>query len=158
MAREAYDDWKRHQQDAAENNTTSEALRPEGDAKEAPSLFSRLLNRNRMPLKSEARKSGLNWRTVKWKDIRIGDILRVADDDNIPADLVLLASSREDGSCYVETKSLDGETTLKQKTALKETATWKERDFHKVKGTYIPLTMSIYYSYIRLLAGGGTQQ
>ena len=35
--------------------------------------------------------------------LQVGDIVRVAKDETFPADLVLLSSSREDGTCYVTT-------------------------------------------------------
>uniref|UniRef100_A0A672IM75 Phospholipid-transporting ATPase n=1 Tax=Salarias fasciatus TaxID=181472 RepID=A0A672IM75_SALFA len=47
------------------------------------------------------------------KNIRVGDIVRVAKDETFPADLVLLSSDRADGTCHITTASLDGETNLK---------------------------------------------
>lgn len=38
----------------------------------------------------------------------------------MPADLLILKNSGQDGLCYVETKNLDGETNLKYKVAVKE--------------------------------------
>ena len=51
----------------------------------------------------------------KWKDIVVGDIIRLSSDDEVPADILLLNASDENGICYVSTASLDGETNLKQK-------------------------------------------
>ncbi|XP_043329572.1 phospholipid-transporting ATPase IF isoform X9 [Cervus canadensis] len=60
--------------------------------------------------------------TTRSKNIRVGDIVRVAKDESFPADLVLLSSDRLDGSCHVTTASLDGETNLKTHVAVPETA------------------------------------
>ncbi|RCK65027.1 Phospholipid-transporting ATPase DNF1 [Candida viswanathii] len=57
-----------------------------------------------------------------WKDVRVGDVLRIYNNEEIPADLVLLSTSDPDNSCYIETKNLDGETNLKVKTSLKATS------------------------------------
>ncbi|XP_075426819.1 phospholipid-transporting ATPase IF isoform X2 [Ascaphus truei] len=56
------------------------------------------------------------------KNIRVGDIVRVAKDETFPVDLVLLSSDRDEGSCHVTTASLDGETNLKTHVAVPETA------------------------------------
>ena len=53
--------------------------------------------------------------------IRDGDIVRVNEGDIIPADLVFLRSGdpKAPKSCWVNTKSLDGETDNKYRQALK---------------------------------------
>ena len=53
-----------------------------------------------------------------WKNVQVGDFIRIYDKDQIPADVVVLSTSDPDGSCYVETKNLDGETNLKVRQAL----------------------------------------
>ncbi len=45
--------------------------------------------------------------------IKVGDIIRCDDDDEIPCDIVLLSSSDENGECYINTANLDGEANLK---------------------------------------------
>ncbi|KAH1207582.1 putative phospholipid-transporting ATPase 4 [Glycine max] len=56
-----------------------------------------------------------------WQKIMVGDVVKVEKDQFFPADLLLLASSYEDGICYVETMNLDGETNLKVKRSLEAT-------------------------------------
>ncbi|KAI8331670.1 hypothetical protein BC941DRAFT_360157 [Chlamydoabsidia padenii] len=57
-----------------------------------------------------------------WRDVRVGDMLRVESGENFPADLVLISSSEPEGLCYIETSNLDGEVNLKIKQALPQTA------------------------------------
>ncbi|ODV87328.1 hypothetical protein CANARDRAFT_195218 [[Candida] arabinofermentans NRRL YB-2248] len=57
-----------------------------------------------------------------WKNIHVGDIVKIKNNDSIPVDLLILSTSDHDGACYVETKNLDGETNLKVKQALKSSA------------------------------------
>lgn len=53
-----------------------------------------------------------------WKSVQVGDFVRLYNEDQIPADVVVLATSDPDGQCYVETKNLDGETNLKVRQGL----------------------------------------
>ncbi|KAJ1954957.1 hypothetical protein EC988_002147 [Linderina pennispora] len=59
---------------------------------------------------------------AKWRNVRIGDFVILRTGDPAPADMLMLATSADDGSCYVETKNLDGETNLKPRASLAETA------------------------------------
>ncbi|KAH8811507.1 P-type ATPase-like protein [Xylogone sp. PMI_703] len=54
-----------------------------------------------------------------WKNVQVGDFVRIYNDDQIPADVIILSTSAPDGACYVETKNLDGETNLKVRQALR---------------------------------------
>ncbi|PFH32645.1 hypothetical protein BESB_012570 [Besnoitia besnoiti] len=60
-------------------------------------------------------------RLLKWESVRVGNILRLTDGEEVPADIVVLATSNSDGVAYVETSKLDGETNLKFKQGVKET-------------------------------------
>ncbi|KAJ2149052.1 hypothetical protein IW142_000421 [Coemansia sp. RSA 564] len=61
------------------------------------------------------------WKKKRWENVQVGDLLMICKDDWIPADCVVVASTGFDGTCFVETAALDGETTLKQKQALEAT-------------------------------------
>lgn len=53
------------------------------------------------------------WQKISSKKIKVGDIVKVQEDEDVPCDLVLLTSSHESSKCYVTTASLDGETDFK---------------------------------------------
>lgn len=64
-------------------------------------------------------KNACRFRTTYWEQLNVGDIIRVRENEEIPCDCVVLSSSDRDGICYVETKNLDGETSLRRKSSLK---------------------------------------
>ena len=88
MLKDAFEDYKRHQSDADENN--KEAL---------------VFNKEQ---KAFTKKH--------WKNIRVGEMIKVVDDEFIPCDILLIKVFDPKGVCFVETKNLDGETNLKVKS------------------------------------------
>ncbi|KAG6619942.1 Phospholipid-transporting ATPase [Phytophthora cinnamomi] len=60
--------------------------------------------------------------TKEWQEVIVGDILRLGDRDEAPADVFILSTSEEEGRCFVETCNLDGETNLKRRAAIEQVA------------------------------------
>ncbi|KAG6835961.1 hypothetical protein H0H93_012827 [Arthromyces matolae] len=56
-----------------------------------------------------------HWERVLWEDLKVGDFVKIMDNDPIPADIMLCATSEDGNVAFVETKSLDGETNLKSR-------------------------------------------
>ncbi|XP_071314420.1 phospholipid-transporting ATPase IA isoform X3 [Trachinotus anak] len=68
------------------------------------------------------------WEIVHWEKVAVGEVVRAANGDHLPADLVILSSSEPQGMCYIETSNLDGETNLKIRQGLQLTAEIKDID------------------------------
>lgn len=99
VAKEGFDDWKRHRLDKVENARRVRVLR------KAPGCETGV----------KATAAGFHWTEVKWRNVRVGDVIRLTRDEDVPADMVLLHADGDSGFAYVETMALDGETNLKSK-------------------------------------------
>ena len=72
------------------------------------------------PPAANARKKNqakIGFQKIRRMDIRQGHIVLVKNREMVPADMILLASSGDNGSSYIETSSIDGETNLKLRTS-----------------------------------------
>eukprot|EP00667_Euglena_gracilis_P000659 EG_transcript_659 len=58
---------------------------------------------------------------IAWKDVKVGSVLIILEDEPVPADMLVLRSSDELGVCYINTMQLDGEINLKSKHCIRET-------------------------------------
>ena len=61
------------------------------------------------------------FRNIKWKEIKVGNLIKVKNNEIIPADLLIICSSNIEGNFYLQTSNLDGETNLKEREALNDT-------------------------------------
>ena len=62
---------------------------------------------------------------MKWQHIKVGNVVKFRKDFEAPADILVLYSSNSSGLVFVDTMNLDGETNLKEKTAMLEKLTDK---------------------------------
>jgi phospholipid-translocating ATPase len=108
MAKEGLEDFRRYKLDKEENNRLANVLHAYGPVDSPEAKETRT--------DSIAVEEGLKqWAPVKWHNLRVGDVVKLARDEAIPADIVLLHSSGPNDIACIETMALDGETNLKNK-------------------------------------------
>ncbi|XP_027114295.2 phospholipid-transporting ATPase 1 [Coffea eugenioides] len=101
--KDAYEDFRRHRSDKIENNRLAWVLVND------------------------------NFQQKKWKDIQVGEIIKISANDSLPCDMVLLSTSDPTGVAYVQTINLDGESNLKTRYAKQETQ-MKNLEKEKISG------------------------
>ncbi|KAL7370016.1 hypothetical protein ABVT39_016308 [Epinephelus coioides] len=70
------------------------------------------------------------------RKLRVGDVVLVKEDESFPCDLILLSTSRDDGTCYVTTASLDGESSHKTYYAVQDTKAYiTEKEVDSIHAT-----------------------
>ena len=57
--------------------------------------------------------NGSKFQQKKWADIKVGDLVKVTKDEEIPADLLIVKAPKD--IVFVSTMNLDGETNLKDR-------------------------------------------
>ncbi|KAI1491977.1 P-type ATPase [Biscogniauxia mediterranea] len=126
VVKEGYDDYKRHRLDTIENANAATVLRSTASPEPTLSVQSRRwFNSKSKVTECEVRSSSSDdtdgeygWGQVKWHDVKVGDIVKLSRDEAVPADIILLHGTGENGLAYVDTMDLDGETNLKSKESL----------------------------------------
>ena len=58
------------------------------------------------------------FRSIEWSNIKIGNLIKVKKNEIIPADLFVVCSSNKNGTFYLQTANLDGESNLKEREVL----------------------------------------
>ncbi|EHL02334.1 putative phospholipid-transporting ATPase IA [Glarea lozoyensis 74030] len=145
VAREGWDDWRRYRQDKVENGKMAKVLGgSQGQlkfsissaAKKFGKEVGKVIWKSGEHAISKARSStshgrdqpredtfSINnaasdsspWKKVEWVHVKVGDIVELSRDEEVPADIVMLHADGRDGVAYVETMALDGETNLKSR-------------------------------------------
>jgi phospholipid-translocating ATPase len=78
-----------------------------------------------------------NFKRIKCKDIKCGDLVRVKVNEQFPCDMVLLYSNSNDKACHVTTVNLDGETNLKAKRVINTLTKTNVRDLNNLNGVIV---------------------
>ena len=126
--KDGYEDYNRHQSDRNVNYSRTRVLAGAGfvnpnatQAKSKTFVRAILPNRRSKHVPERDLEDGdgtVHWETANWEDIRVGDFVKIMNNESIPADLLICATSEEENVAFVETMNLDGETNLKSRRAV----------------------------------------
>lgn len=115
MIKEGIEDYKRHAADRIINNRPYTIIGQDG-----------------LPL------------IMRSEDLIVGDFVVLQQNQEVPADCVVMATSDADGLCYVETAQLDGETNLKRRFPFRQTEKLQHEGFARLRGTIYCSTPSFH--------------
>lgn len=83
------------------------------------------LTRHKSDLELNASKSARytkgDWQACDWKDVLVGDFIKVKSGEFFPSDMICVRCSDLEGNCFIQTSSLDGEKNLKPRMAITQT-------------------------------------
>ena len=102
MIKEFIEDYSRYTQDKASNERKTLVLESDG------------------------------WKQIECSLLRPGNIVKIIKEEEFSADCVIIQSSNNTGFCYIDTKNLDGESNLKEKTSVEQFKLYD--DFHLLTG------------------------
>ena len=105
MVKEGYDDIRRYRLDKVENNRSVSILHAYTPTTEG------------LQDTASVATGPKHWAQTKWKDIQVGDIVKLERNEAAPADLAILHAEGPNAIAYIDTMALDGETNLKTKQA-----------------------------------------
>ena len=120
MGKEAYDDYCRYLRDREANSTRYLVLLPQANPSTDP---------------QDGHLPRPQTRATPSSSLKVGDMVLLEKNQRVPADMVLLTTSEEEGTCFIRTDQLDGETDWKLKVAVGETQKLGEAGVGAIEGS-----------------------
>lgn len=147
MGKEAYDDYLRYLRDKEANSTkyavlqrypsstiASSSRREEAGADD---VSKHLVHGHHGPTRATPSSS-----------LKVGDLVLLEKNQRVPADMVLLHTSEEEGTCFIRTDQLDGETDWKLKVAVGETHKMGEKAVASAEGSLFGQSLSLAHDAV----------
>ncbi|KAL3668653.1 hypothetical protein V7S43_005952 [Phytophthora oleae] len=94
---------------------------------------------NRAPVRMFAFVDGKagDFNPTTCQELKVGELVRIGENEEVPADIVLVASGSPNGQCYVMTANLDGEPSLKPRFVQPELCRPPYRDCFSNDGKHV---------------------
>ncbi|KAL0220520.1 hypothetical protein RCL1_000374 [Eukaryota sp. TZLM3-RCL] len=78
--------------------------------------------------------NGTTFSLIPSKEIRVGDVIQIRENEEFPADIVVLKSSGKGPKCHVNTSNIDGESDLKPKSVVFPTSSLSDPELARFNG------------------------